>query len=299
MERETSHMGRMNSAMMVLAVSLLVSLPCCSALPSACGFVSSTSSLLRGRSNAQMLRPHSLCPSSPANILSSLRMSDDDKAEKVESALQKLAKADKVTEGEKKDPEDGKEPSGFVDDVVAWMNSDVGREEAFQWTLTFAIAISFRLFVMEPRFIPSLSMYPTFEVGDQLAVEKVTKYWRDYQRTDVVVFRAPPAFAEYVDSKKANEDLIKRIVAVEGDTVQVSKGKVYINGQQSTEPFINGPPNYEFGPVTVPPGMVLVLGDNRNASLDSHIWGFLPKENIIGRAVLKYWPLTRASLVQH
>jgi len=216
-----------------------------------------------------------------------------------ESALQKLAQVDAPTAGDKKEPEGDKEPSSFVDSVVEWMNSDVGREEAFQWTLTFAIAISFRLFVMEPRFIPSLSMYPTFEVGDQLAVEKVTKYFRPYQRTDVVVFRAPPAFGDYVEARKANEDLIKRIVAVAGDEVRVSKGKTYINGEVAKDPFINGPPNYEFGPVTVPPGMVLVFGDNRNASLDSHIWGFLPQENIIGRAIVKYWPLTRLGLVQH
>jgi hypothetical protein len=119
------------------------------------------------------------------------------------------------------------------------LGSVQGREEALQWTATFLVAITFRTFVMEPRFIPSLSMFPTFEVGDQLAVDKISKLWRcgnrsdcinrdprrllvvtspahpvpcrPYQRDDVVVFRAPPAFADYVDESKANEDLIKRI----------------------------------------------------------------------------------------
>ncbi|KAJ1488461.1 peptidase S24/S26A/S26B/S26C, partial [Baffinella frigidus] len=179
-----------------------------------------------------------------------------------------------------------------------WIQSDEGREEAFQWTLTLFVAIAFRLLIVEPRFIPSLSMYPTFRVGDQLAVEKVTKYFRPYQKTDVVVFRAPEAFAEYVDDpSKANEDLIKRIMAVAGDTIQVKKGVTYINGQDAKETFTNGKPNYDFGPVTVPDGFVLVLGDNRNASLDSHIWGFLPIKNIIGRAVLKYCPSSNYTLI--
>eukprot|EP00960_Hanusia_phi_P049061 759335-Hanusia_phi.AAC.3 len=96
-----------------------------------------------------------------------------------------------------------------------------------------------------------------------LAVEKITQYFRPYQRDDVVVFRAPPAFADYVDEKKANEDLIKRIIAVEGDTIKIERGKVYINEQEVQENFINGPPNYDFGPVTVPAGCVLVLGKER------------------------------------
>jgi len=197
-----------------------------------------------------------------------------------------------------KKPQDDK-PDGIVEEIVAWFKSDEGRDEALQWTLTFAIAIGFRVLIMEPRYIPSLSMFPTFDVGDQLAVEKVSKYFRPYHRTDVVVFRAPPAFAEYVDESKANEDLIKRIVAIEGDKVFVDKGKLYINDEAQDEKFTNGASNYKFGPVVVPAGKVLVLGDNRNASLDSHIWGFLPKENIIGRAIFKYWPLWEVGPINH
>jgi len=234
--------------------------------------------------------------------LGSVRMCQDEgrsvDEDRKQDALRKLAAVDSKPSLGKKDDPDKDADSSVIDGLIKWFKSDEGREEALQWTITFVIAISFRVFVVEPRYIPSLSMFPTFHVGDMLAVEKITHYFRPYQRDDVVVFRAPPAFADYVDESKANEDLIKRIIAVEGDTIKITKGKVYINEQEVKEPFINGPPNYDFGPVTVPAGCVLVLGDNRNASLDSHIWGFLPKENIIGRAVFKYWPLNRVSLVQ-
>ena len=76
----------------------------------------------------------------------------------------------------------------------------------------------------------------------------------------------------------------------QGDEVEVKRGKLYINGDRQDEPYTNEDAAYEFGPVTVPPNCVLVLGDNRNHSLDGHIWGFLPVENVIGRAVFVYWP---------
>ena len=76
----------------------------------------------------------------------------------------------------------------------------------------------------------------------------------------------------------------------QGDEVQVMGGKLFVNGMEQDEPYKNEDPEYEFGPVVVPEGSVLVLGDNRNHSLDGHIWGFLPAENVIGRAVFIYWP---------
>ena len=137
-------------------------------------------------------------------------------------------------------------------------------------------------------------MYPTFQVGDQLAVEKVTKRLKPLYRNEVVVFNPPETFKEmvrnYGDPGKANEALIKRIVAIEDDVVEVKGGKLFVNGQKQDEPFIAEDPEYRFGPVSVPKGSVLVLGDNRNQSFDGHIWGFLPKENVIGRAVFVYWP---------
>lgn len=106
---------------------------------------------------------------------------------------------------------------GFFDQVREWFASDEGKEDVKTYTTSLAVALLLRLLIIEPRYIPSLSMYPTFEVGDQLAVEKVTKRIRPFSRNEVVVFNPPQAFREIVgdSSRKAKEALIKRIVAVE------------------------------------------------------------------------------------
>ncbi|CAK0827978.1 unnamed protein product [Prorocentrum cordatum] len=172
---------------------------------------------------------------------------------------------------------------GDENPVVSWWNrQDVELKEdikVFFQSLTVALFI--RGVFVEPRFIPSLSMYPTFDVGDQLAVDKISRNWRSYERRDVVVFTPPPAFSAAVGEDKSGEALIKRIVALEGDTVEVKNGgQLYINGEVQDEPFTNEKARYNFGPVTVPKGCVFVLGDNRNASMDGHVWGFLPKDDL-------------------
>lgn len=184
----------------------------------------------------------------------------------------------------------------FLETLKAWMSSDEGKDDIKTYTTSLVLALLLRLTVIEPRYIPSLSMYPTFEIGDQLAVEKISKRIRPFDRNEVVVFNPPASFRQIIEnnyggsSKKSKEALIKRIVAVEGDEVKVRNGKLFINGVKQDEPFTAEDAAYEFGPVSVPAGNVLVLGDNRNHSLDGHIWGFLPKENVIGRAVFIYWP---------
>jgi signal peptidase I len=86
-------------------------------------------------------------------------------------------------------------------------------------------------------------------------------------------------------------------VGIAGDTVEVKGGVVYVNGVAQDEPYTNERPDYDLPPLTVPKGAIFVLGDNRNHSFDSHIWGFLPENNVIGRAVLKYWPPWRVGFV--
>jgi len=186
---------------------------------------------------------------------------------------------------------DGDEEENFIESTLSWFGSDEAKEDAKVYTTSLVIALALRFFIVEPRYIPSLSMFPTFDVGDQLAVEKVTKRFRPLARSEVVVFNPPQAFKDIIGAdKKSKEALIKRIVATEGDVVKVTNGDLYVNGEKQNEPYTAENAAYEFGPVVVPPGEVFVLGDNRNHSLDGHIWGFLPKENVIGRAVFIYWP---------
>jgi len=177
-----------------------------------------------------------------------------------------------------------------------WLSlSSDNRDDIKTTSASFIFALLLRLFIIEPRFIPSMSMFPTFEVGDQLLVEKVSKVNRHYQRRDVVVFNPPKA---YVDLTGNTEALIKRVVGVAGDSIEVKGKHLFINGVEQEEPFTNELPDYTIQKLTVPDGMVLVLGDNRNYSFDSHIWGFLPERNVIGRAVLKYWPPWRLGTVE-
>lgn len=191
--------------------------------------------------------------------------------------------------------DESSEGGNFLERLRSYMGTEDAIEDAKIYSTSLVIALLVRLLIIEPRYIPSLSMFPTFDVGDQLAVEKVTKRIRPFNRNEVVVFNPPQNFRDivgknYGNEKKAKEALIKRIVAIEGDTVQVKNGKLFINGTPQDEPFTAEAAEYTFGPVVVPPGDLLVLGDNRNKSLDGHIWGFLPKENVIGRAVFTYWP---------
>lgn len=208
-----------------------------------------------------------------------------------------LSKLNKDWNEEDKNDSPRQPPGGsdsLLDSFKRWLRSEDGKEDIKTYFISLFIALLFRFTIVEPRYIPSLSMFPTFEVGDQLAVEKVTKLIKPLYRNEVVVFNPPQAFRDivegYGDPKRGQEALIKRIVAVEGDRVEVKNGRLYINNVQADEPFTAENAEYQFGPVMVPPGHVLVLGDNRNHSLDGHIWGFLPKNNVIGRAVFVYWP---------
>jgi len=154
--------------------------------------------------------------------------------------------------------------------------------------LAVVLAAVIRWAVAEPRYIPSGSMLPTLQLGDRLVVEKISHYWRDWQRGDIVVFAPPPALV----SLGYNPDnvLIKRVVALPGETVEVKEGRVWVNGAPLAEPYGATLAEYTWGPAVVPPGCVFVLGDNRNASNDSHVWGFLDERLILGRAWVRFWP---------
>lgn len=155
-------------------------------------------------------------------------------------------------------------------------------------TVGLILAILIRIFIAEPRFIPSESMYPTLDIGDRLVVEKVSYHFNHPHNYDIVVF-TPPDQLQAIGYDR-DQAFIKRIIAHGGETVEVKDGIVYVNEQPLSEDYILETPQYNLAPVTVPEGYVFVMGDNRNNSNDSHIWGFLPEENIIGRAILTFWP---------
>jgi signal peptidase I len=158
--------------------------------------------------------------------------------------------------------------------------------------LWLAVALLLRWLVIEPRWIPSGSMLPTLQLQDRILVEKLRpRLQQPLPNGTIVVFHAPPVLVEAGYDPKAA--LIKRVVGQPGDAVEVRGGELLRNGTAVVEPWRQEPIDYSFGPITVPEGNVLVLGDNRNASLDSHIWGPLPREEVIGTAVFRYWPLNR------
>ena len=129
--------------------------------------------------------------------------------------------------------------------------------------------------------VENISMKPTLQPGNLLLVNKLAYKWGEPKHGDIIVFH-------YQGSR--NEDYIKRLIGLQGDVVEVKGGIVYINGNGLTEPFIADLPAYE-GSWTVPVGQVFVLGDNRNNSSDSHQWGFVPLEDIVGKAIFIYWPI--------
>lgn len=151
------------------------------------------------------------------------------------------------------------------------------------------LAIGIRACIAEARFIPSESMLPTLEIDDRLIIEKISYRLRKPERGDVVVFRPTDTLKE----QNFKEAFIKRVIGVPGDIIEVKNSEVYVNGVKLTEKYIYESPSYEYGPVKVPEGNYFVLGDNRNNSLDSHHWGFVPLENLIGRAAIRFWPPNR------
>ncbi len=158
--------------------------------------------------------------------------------------------------------------------------------------LWLLLALLLRWIVVEPRWIPSGSMLPTLQLQDRILVEKLRpRLGRPLPAGTIVVFHPPPVLQ--AAGYDPNAALIKRVVAVAGDRVAVRDGQLRRNDRPVEESWRQEAMDYDLDPLTVPPGHVLVLGDNRNASLDSHLWGPLPLDDVIGTAFWRYWPLER------
>jgi signal peptidase I len=157
-------------------------------------------------------------------------------------------------------------------------------------TLVLAVVLYFGINAISARVrVDGFSMRPTLQDGEYILINKLAYKFSEPVRGDIVVFKFPV---------NPEEDLIKRIIGIPGDTINIQDGVLNVNGVVVDEPYINAPPAYN-GTWQVPEGQLFVLGDNRNDSRDSHQWGLLPIENVIGRAVLIYWPPEEWQVIRH
>lgn len=145
----------------------------------------------------------------------------------------------------------------------------------------------------EARYIPSGAMIPTLQINDKILVDKHSYQTQAPQRGDIVLFRPTPALV----AQNFKDVFIKRVIGLPGETVQVKSNKVYINGKALSENYLAEPPDYEYGPVTIPNNAYFVLGDNRNNSYDSHYWGFVARAYIFGKAIGIYCPVERQQVL--
>ena len=137
--------------------------------------------------------------------------------------------------------------------------------------------------------VENISMEPTLMPGEFLLVNRLAYRMGPIQRGDVVIFHYP---------LNPKEDFIKRTIGLPGDTVRVENGAVFVNDVKLEEPYIAETPNYN-GSWEVPENAIFVLGDNRNRSLDSHAWGFVPFDLILGKALVVYWPFDQSKVITH
>ena len=157
-------------------------------------------------------------------------------------------------------------------------------------TVILAVVLYFGINAISARVrVDGLSMNPTLQHGEYILVSRLSYKTGEPQRGDIIVFSFP------MDQK---QDLIKRVVGLPGETISIRNNEVLVNGMKLEEPYIAQSPIYN-GEWTVGEGQLFVLGDNRNDSKDSHQWGLLPVENIIGKALLIYWPPPEWKLVSH
>ena len=175
------------------------------------------------------------------------------------------------------------------------------KREAREWTEAIAVALVLtliiRAFVVQAYKIPSGSMIPTLLLGDKLFVNKFVYRFREPRRWEIIVFKSP---------EEPKKDFIKRLIATEGETVEIRDGAIYVNSFLQTPPdeirnnfYYNQEPFAAPGQaITVPEDSYFVLGDNSLSSRDSRYWGFVPKKKLIGKAFLRWWPPRRIGLLR-
>ncbi len=183
------------------------------------------------------------------------------------------------------------------------------REVPILVLIALIVAILIKTFLVQAFFIPSSSMEQTLKPGDRVLVNKLAYRFGDIHEGDVIVFKNPDegaiphrgaigGFFHWLGeglgfAQPPNEDLIKRVIGLPGDTVQIRDHTVFVNDKPLSEPYLTPAAKASmspYGPVTVPTGELFVLGDNRGDSADSRIIGFIPEKNVVGRAFVIIWP---------
>ncbi len=157
-------------------------------------------------------------------------------------------------------------------------------------TLVLAVILFLGINAISARVrVDGFSMRPTLEDGEFVLVNKLSYHFSEVQRGDIIVFHFP---------MNPDEELIKRVIGLPGDRVAVQAGQVFVNGQLLNEGYIAAAPVYS-GEWIVADGHLFVLGDNRNDSSDSHSWGLLPFDKVVGKAILIYWPPPMWEVIKH
>ncbi|MBW4623909.1 MAG: signal peptidase I [Cyanosarcina radialis HA8281-LM2] len=144
--------------------------------------------------------------------------------------------------------------------------------------------------VVKVYYIPSGAMLPTLQIDDRIVLDRTAYQKQSPQRGDIVIFQP----TERLRKENFKDVSTKRIIGLPGETLEVKNGIVYINSKPLKENYIQEPPRYQQSPIKIPPNSYFVLGDNRNNSYDSHIWGFVPRDLILGKVVWRVYPLERA-----
>jgi signal peptidase I len=193
---------------------------------------------------------------------------------------------EKIVEAPKIEPPE--EAGGSGSKVLRWLVHAL-REVAETVIPAVVIALVINLFLAQATQVLGQSMEPNLHSTQRVVVEKVTyRFFHGPRRGDIVV----------IDLPEQTEMLIKRVVGLPGETVEVRGGEVYIEGEKLTEPWTVNPGGSSYGPQTIPPLHVFVMGDNRGASNDSRNFGPVPIEHIVGHAWFSYWPMEYVGFVE-
>jgi signal peptidase I len=178
-------------------------------------------------------------------------------------------------------------------------NTSMGRwllETALLVGLAFVLAQGIKTFIVQPFLVPSGSMLPTIQLNDRLLAEKISlRFFREPRPGDVVVFDNPDK------SNKREKIFIKRVIAIEGQTVDVKDGRVLVDGKRLDERYTRGKPTEPGSislPAVVPEDHVWLMGDNRTGSSDSRVFGARPVSTVRGRAFCIYWPAERVGALR-